>query len=364
MDKVVARTLRPWEGRTLHRMKRQLSNTVNSRHARIILLSRGRVCNRDIAERVGCTPQWVRQVIHRFNAPGDRGGVDAITWYPALCHRGGARKFLAEVTEQIAEVALSPPEQLIGMSVWSLPKLRDYLIEQKIVESISIEWLRQILRQRGVRWRRTKTWKESTDPDFWPKYRRIKRLYARRPPGGVRLCVDEFGPLNLQPRHGKHYARTGHVDRLRATYKRTGGVCHMLGVYDLERDTLAGQFVRKKNWTTFLSFLKWVRRRHRDRGTLHIVLDNASYHRKAEVLAYAAAHDIKFYWTPTGASWLNRIEAHFAAVRKFALDNTDYQHHYQQQDAIQHYLAWRNRRRAISIQDWSSHRRHHQRRAA
>ena len=62
---------------------------------------------------------------------------------------------------------MSPPKQLIGMSVWSLAKLRDYLIEQKIVASISLEWLRQILRQRRIRWRHTKTWKESSDPQFW-----------------------------------------------------------------------------------------------------------------------------------------------------------------------------------------------------
>lgn len=358
MDQVVARTLRPWEGRTLHRMKRQLSNTVNSRHARIILLSRGGVCNREIAERVDCTPQWVRKVIHRFNASGEGGGIDAITWYPA-CGRRGPRKFLADVIEQITEVALSPPKQLIGMSVWSLPKLRDYLVEQKIIGSISIEWLRQILRRHKVRWRHTKTWKESTDPEFQTKYRRIKRLYARRPAGGVRLCIDEFGPLNLLPRHGKHYARTGHVDRLRATYKRTGGVRHMFGVYDLERDTLRGRFVSKKNRKTFLGFLKWLRRRYRGRGTLHIVLDNIGFHRTREVLAYAAAHNIKFYWTPTGASWLNRIECHFAALRKFALDNTDYPSHDQQQAAIQQYLTWRNRRRTISIQDWPTHGHHH-----
>jgi transposase len=363
MDRVAARRLRPWEGRMLRQMKRQLSNTVNSRHGRIILLSRGGVGNREIARHVGCSPQWVRKIIHRFNAPGNAGGVDAITWYPAYCRRGGPRRFLSDVTEQIAEVALSPPRQLIGMSVWSLTKLRAYLIQQGIVRSISLEWLRQILRQRKIRWRHTKTWKESKDPQYWPKYRRIRRLYRRRPFDGVRLCVDEFGPLNLQPRHGMHHARTGHVDRLRATYHRHGGVRHLMGVYDLERDTLTGRFVRKKNWKTFLSLLKWLRRRYRNRGTLHIVLDNASYHLKAAVLQYAASHAIRFYWTPTGASWLNRIECHFTALRKFALDNTDHQSHEQQQTAIRHYLTWRNRRRRISLTDWQTYRQHHRKAA-
>ena len=360
MDKVKARKLRPWEGRKLKRMKRQLTNAVNSRHARMILLCQGGLCNRQIAQRCGCTPTWVRQIIHRFNA----GGIDAITWYPYYCGGTGPRKFLADVVEQICEVALSPPKELIGMGVWSLPKLREYLIDQKLIDSISLEWLRQVLRRNKVKWRHTKTWKDSTDPEFWPKYRRIRRLYGKRPKGGRRLCIDEFGPLNLLPRHGKHYARTGHVDRLRATYSRKGGVRHMFGAYDLERDTLVGTFAKRKNWTTFLPFLKWLRRRYRSNEVLHIVLDNASFHLKEEVLIYAASHKIKFYWTPTNASWLNRIESHFTALKKFAMDNTDYRTHEEQQSAIEQYLAWRNRTRQISLKNWKSYRRTHKKKVA
>lgn len=360
MNKVIARKLRPWEGQKLKRMKRQLSNAVNSRHARIILLSRGALTNQQIAERCGCTSTWVRKIIHRFN----RGGIGAITWYPYYCGCAGPRKFLSEVTEQICEVALSPPKELIGMSIWSLPKLRDYLIDQNIVSGISLEWLRQILRQNKIKWRHTKTWKDSADPEFWPKYRRIRRLYAKRPKGGRRISIDEFGPLNLLPRHGKHYARTGHVDRLRATYSRHGGVRHMFGAYDLERDTLVGQFAKKKNWMTFLSFLKWLRRRYRSSEVLHIILDNATFHLKAEVLFYAASHKIKFYWTPTNASWLNRIECHFTALKKFALENTDYRSHDEQQAAIEQYLGWRNRSREISMKNWKSYRRTHKKKIA
>lgn len=45
MDNVVARKLKGREAQELKRMKRQLSNAVNSRHARIILLSRGGCTN-------------------------------------------------------------------------------------------------------------------------------------------------------------------------------------------------------------------------------------------------------------------------------------------------------------------------------
>jgi transposase len=355
VDKVIVRPLRPHEKQKLHLMKRQHCNAVNRLHARVILLSRGGLSNRVIAERVECSPQWVRIVIHRFNADG----IDGISWYPYWQVRNTPRKFTAELREQIGEVALSSPQSLIGMTQWSLPKLRSYLIEQRIVPSISIEWLRQFLHRCKIRLRRTKTWKESTDPLFWRKYRAIRRLYRRRPAGGRRLCIDEFGPLNLQPRHGHCWAGpTKRVDRLRATYKRKSGVRHFLGVYDFETDRLYGRFTLRKTWVEFLAFLKWVRRRYPREQTLHIVVDNYGPHQKAEVRIWAATHKIRFYLTPTQASWLNRIECHFTALKKFALSNSDFRSHEEQQESIEDYLTWRNRKGTLTIESWKNHKRH------
>lgn len=349
MVRIRTRRISPWERRQLHRMKRQLRNTVNNSHARIILLSSGGVGNRQIAQHVGRTPQWVRIVLHRFN----EGGIAAIEWYPWLQPRGQPRRFTAEVLEEIAAVALSPPQQLIGMTQWSLPKLRIYLVEQRIVGEISLEWLRVLLRRRGVRWRRTKTWKESTDPEFWPKYRRIRRLYRRRPAGGRRLCLDEFGPLNLQPRHGLCWTGPGRrVDRLPATYSRRAGVRHFLAAYDLESGKLYGMFSRTKRWQDFLRFLQIVRSLYPPREVLHIVLDNYRPHQRAEVTWWAKVHKIHFYFTPTNASWLNRIESEFTALKKFALTNSHYSTHADQRDAICRYLAWKNGGRPLSLQRW------------
>lgn len=47
------------------------------------------------------------------------------------------------------------------------------------------------------------------------------------------VCVDEFGPLNLQPRKGKSWRPATHPLRLRATYHRYDGVMHMLAALDL-----------------------------------------------------------------------------------------------------------------------------------
>jgi transposase len=272
--------------------------------------------------------------------------------------RDAPRKFAAEVREEIAQVALSPPRQLIGLTQWSLSKLREYLIQQQIVGDISLEWLRQILRRLGVRWRRTKTWKESNDPDFWPKLRRIRRLYAACPADGRRICVDEFGPLNLQPRAGHCLAGRGkRLDRHRATYHRSGGVRHFLAAYDLETDRLFGIFSDHKTGRDFLKFLKWLRRRYPIGQRLHIVLDNYRTHLTHAVLAWAKQHRVVFYYTPTDASWLNRIECQLTELKKFTLDNSDYRTHDEQQQAINSYLSWRNRHRLLAVTPWQKYKR-------
>jgi transposase len=355
-DTVRVRPLRPYEKIKLRRLKGQRRNTVNSRHARILLLATGHMANRHIATLVDCSPQWVRQVIHRFNAEG----INGITWYPWFQVRS-ERVFTADVRERIAEIALCSPIGLIGMTQWSIPKLRQYLVEQKIIAHISIRWLGEILRRYHVRLRRTKTWKESTDPLFAEKYRAIRRLYRHRPANGRRLCMDEFGPLNLQPRHGHCYKGPDkHVTRLRATYNRKGGIRHFLAFYDLETDRLYGRFTQHKKAKDILSFLRWVRSRYPREQKLHIVMDNYDSHTTAEIAAWAKMHNVRFYLTPTNGSWLNRIESQFTALKKFALQPSDFRSHEEQQAAIESYLTWRNRRRDLSVTAW----RHYQAQAA
>jgi transposase len=356
-DPTRARLLRPSEKKELLRLKRQRANTVNARRARIVLLSRGGLRNRNIAEQVDCSPQWVRTTIRRFNADGVLG----IIWYPFFNACDAPRKFFDDVREQILEIALSPPQTLIGMQQWSLCKLRDYLIEQKIVPSISIEWLRQLLHRFHVRLRRTKTWKESTDPHFRSKREAIRRLYRRRPDGGRRLCVDEFGPLRLQPHHGRCFACPDklRVHRIRANYERPKDMRHFLAFYDLETGRLHGRFTTSKTATQWLAFLKWVRSRYPSQQRLHIVTDNYPTHVGAAIASWAMALNVQFYFTPTNASWLNRIESHFTALKQFAMKPSDFRRYEDLQHAIESYLAWHNGRRPLSCVSWPEYRRSH-----
>jgi transposase len=85
-------------------------------------------------------------------------------------------------------------------------------------------------------------------------------------------------------------------------------------------------------------------------------MDNYGSHITAEVLAWAKEHNVRFYLTPTNGSWLNRIESQFTALKKFALQPSDYRSHEEQQAAIESYLTWRNGSRDLSITAWNEYR--------
>jgi hypothetical protein len=99
----------------------------------------------------------------------------------------------------------------LPFSTWSLAKPADFLVAEGVVDDISHEGLRVLLRQEGVTFQRLKTWKASKDPRYAEKKARVEHLYAIAdreitPKDGdpeIVFCVDEFGPLNLQPRPGR-----------------------------------------------------------------------------------------------------------------------------------------------------------------
>jgi transposase len=196
------------------------------------------------------------------------------------------------------------------------------------------------------------------------KKARVEHLYAIADcevipePGEptVVFCLDEFGPLNLMPHPGRHWAERGgkHKDpdrqprpRRRATYNRNDGVRHLFAAYDLARDRLFGHIKPRKKRTQFLEFCRYLRSLYPSDVRIAIVCDNYSPHlttkRCRRVADWAQANNVEIAYTPTNSSWLNSIEAQFTALRYFALDGTDHRSHKEQGSMIRRYIIWRNR---------------------
>jgi transposase len=346
------------EGRRLVRIVRRGSGSVVTwRRAQMVLLSAQGMDAAAIAKVAFTSEDRVRDVINNFNADG----FDSL--YPR--YKGGrAPKFTLGQRREIKKIAKSRPVDYdLPFSTWSLAKLADFLVAEGVVDDISHEGLRGVLREEGVTFQRLKTWKTSKDPHYQAKKARVEHLYAIAdrtvPPGQgdpqVVICVDEFGPLNLQPRPGRQWAPIGgkHKEpgraprrRLRATYTRTQGVRHLFAAYDLAEDKLYGHIKPRKTRARFLEFCRYLRTLYPPDVQIAIVCDNFSPHlttrKDKRVGQWAAANNVEIAYTPTNASWMNRIEAQFTALRYFALDGTDHTTHQEQASMIRRYIIWRN----------------------
>ena len=178
---------------------------------------------------------------------------------------------------------------------------------------IGREALRSLLARRGVTFQRTKTWKESPDPDREAKLDRIEEVLHRFPDRV--FAFDEFGPLGIRPTAGSGWAERKHPDRLPATYHRTHGVCYFHGCYSVGDDRLWGVNHRRKGAANTLAALKLIRAARPDGAPIYVILDNLSAHKGADIRRWARKNKVELCFTPTYASWANPIEAHFGPLK-------------------------------------------------
>jgi transposase len=152
------RDLRISEGQQIQRILRRSTSRIKVRRAQVVLASNQGYKVPAIAELVHYSKHHVRAIIKEFN----EHGLKALESKP---HCGRPTEFSEDDKAFIAETAKCPPDLLdCPFKRWSLEKLRQYLVAEKIISSISLETLRGILHEKKVRLRRTKTWKECDDP--------------------------------------------------------------------------------------------------------------------------------------------------------------------------------------------------------
>ncbi len=89
-------------------------------------------------------PATVRKWIRKFNEKGIQG---------LKIRRGGgapARITLGQKAEIVRVASKEPHELGLNFRRWSLPKIRDYLRREQVVDEVSTEWIRKILRSAGI----------------------------------------------------------------------------------------------------------------------------------------------------------------------------------------------------------------------
>jgi hypothetical protein len=207
---------------------------------------------------------------------------------------------------------------------------------------IGRERLRQLLHQRGISFQRTRTWKESTDPDRDAKLDRIEYVTSACPDRC--FASGQSGPLSIRPCHGVCRAPRKRPARLRATYHRTHGIGCFHGCYCVGDDQLRGITREDKGAGHALAALEWVRAARPDGYRLFVIMDNLAADKTPAIRRWAGRENAGLCCTPANPSWANPVEAQSGPVRTFVMGGPDHRNHPALARKLQACLRWRNAR--------------------
>jgi transposase len=164
-SKVFLRKLRKKERELLRQKLRDktMSARIYERY-RVIDVAQQGFSVPEIAERSGMHVTNIYDWIAHFNSRGFVGFDDPPN------PEGRPSLLTSKQLRDMVKIALSRPADLgLPYTHWSVAKLRAYLIQRGFFPDYTDEWVRRLLKREGVSFQRTKTWKESPDPDFEAK---------------------------------------------------------------------------------------------------------------------------------------------------------------------------------------------------
>jgi transposase len=297
----------------LERLQRCSSGPAGlSRRARVVLLMADEVSGAEVARMTGYTVVQVSRLRRRFAEEGLAGLEDKP-------RSGRPPVITARTRAHVVAKTLKPPGA--GLTHWSARELAAAV-------GVSHTTVHRIWKAHDLQPHRIETFKFSTDPDAEDKIHDVVGLYLHPPSNAVVLSVDEKTQIQALNRTQPILPlRPGLPARQTHDYERNG-LTSLYAALDVAAGSVIGTCSERHTGTDFLRFVKLLGRRYPTRD-LHVILDNSSTHKTPGVQAWLAAHPrVHFHFTPTGASWLNMVEAWFSiltrkSVRRGSFDTVD-----------------------------------------
>lgn len=89
--------------------------------------------------------------------------------------------------------------------------------------------------------------------------------------------------------------------------------------------------------------MRTIRATRPDGAPIYVILDDLSAHTNRRMKRWAAKNKVELCFTPSYASWVNPVEAHFGPLRQFTPADSHHPIHTVQPRAPHARLRWRNK---------------------
>ncbi len=201
----------------------------------------------------------------------------------------------------------------------------------------------RIWREAGLKPHRIDTFKVSSDPQFEEKVADVVGLYMNPPDKAIVLCVDEKSQIQALDRTQPGLPmKKGRAATMTHDYKRHGTTT-LFAALDVKSGIVIGECQPRHRAKEFLRFLKKIDRAVQKHLDLHLIMDNYSTHKTAEVKAWLKKHPrFHVHFIPTSSSWLNLVERFFAEITGKRIRRGTFASVAELEEAIDDYLLRHN----------------------
>jgi putative transposase len=270
-----------------------------ARRAHVILLWTDGWTWQEIQEALYCSTDLIVETLRCFA----NGGVTAVL--ERSCEPPVIPAWLLKVKTWLT--TKTPQDFGYFRTRWSCEIVANLLAWETGVR-LSGETIRRGLKKLGFVWRRPRPVVGPTDPQYAEKLNRIRELLDDLPADEVAVFQDEVD-VHLNPKIGSTWMPKG--EQATVTTPGNNRKCHVAGSLVWTTGTLlVSPPEARRNTATFLSHLDDLRRRLRGWKKIHVICDNAAFHKSRAVQDYLVqwGHRVAIHFLPAYAPETNPIE--------------------------------------------------------
>ena len=208
-------------------------------------------------------------------------------------------------------------EEIIRKTTQEKPENATHWSTRSMARAVGVSEasVRRVWQQHGLKPHRSETFKVSRDPKFTEKLEDIVGLYLNPPQHAIVLSVEEKSQIQALDRTQPGLPmKKGRGETMTHDYKRHGTTTLFAALNTLDGSVLSQCRDHHTN-EDWIAFLKLIEQRTPKGKSLHIIADNYSAHKHANVQRWLSKHQrFHLHYTPTSASWLNMVERFFRDI--------------------------------------------------
>jgi len=262
----------------------------------------------EVADLIECSPRTVINVVNNYI---DGGLEKALHDDP----RTGRPKEIDDRVQShvVAVVCSDPPE---GFDRWTLELLKQRVEADGIIDAISTESIRVILKEHDLKPWQQRMWciPELTE-EYIERMEQILDVYELEyNPKKPVICLDEKPVVLQEDKSPSIEMEPGKTKKVDYEYRRRG-TANVFTVIEPKAGMYINRVTEKRAGSDFAKFLFSIYKKYKHCDKVTLVMDNLSTHTVSSLINFYGEDKGKRIWekfdvkfTPKHASWLNQAE--------------------------------------------------------